>query len=85
MQVKTKTRVVVRVFFADTGEQKIQFASPFQKLAFKNIRVKTVKRYDTISERAFPYQTDFASLARQIAEFMASAGSDAVGKVVVER
>ncbi len=32
---------------------------------FKSIRVKTVKRYDTIEERDFPYQSDFVSLAHQ--------------------
>jgi hypothetical protein len=39
VKVGKKKRLVVRVFFADTGAKKSEFASPFQKPAFKNIQV----------------------------------------------
>jgi hypothetical protein len=36
---KKTTKLLVRVFYADTGEKKEEFLSPYQKLAFTNIRV----------------------------------------------
>jgi hypothetical protein len=38
-KVGKKKRLVVRVLFADTGTEKREFPSPFQKPAFKNIQV----------------------------------------------
>jgi hypothetical protein len=39
VKVGKKKRLVVRVFFADTGAKEGEFAVPFQKPAFKNIQV----------------------------------------------
>jgi Calx-beta domain len=39
VRVRKKTKLMVQVSFADTGALKSQFASPFQRPAFKNIGV----------------------------------------------
>jgi hypothetical protein len=44
MKVKKKTRQEVRVFFADTGEQKMRFVSPFQQPGYTSIRVNVRDR-----------------------------------------
>ena len=39
VKVGKKQRLMVQVFFADTGAKEGEFAVPFQKPAFKNIQV----------------------------------------------